>query len=71
MDKNSGFPLDDMLVDTEVEPRDDWEKKERDRKKKGYNLLAKFIFAGDCSSEDSIAKTIEKFYNTSDVMRSM
>lgn len=69
-EKKKGFPLDDMLeaCGDEPEPIDDWEKKARERKKKGAKVLAQAIFDGDTSSVDAIAETICKVFKLSDVL---
>lgn len=70
--KDSGFPLDDMLdgVDS-PEPRDDWEKAEKEREENRAELLAKAIYSGDTSSVEAIKKTICKFNKLANVMRGM
>lgn len=67
----SGFPLDDLIEEDEVEPIDEWEKREADRKEKAARLLAKTIMNGSLDSEDSIVKSIKSFYNTANILRSI
>lgn len=70
--ESSGFPLDDMLDgDFEVEPVDDWEKKEKERREKAAGLLAQAIFKSDMSSEEAIKRTIIKFQDMANLMRSI
>lgn len=70
--ESSGFPLDDMLAgDFEVEPVDDWEKKEKERREKAVGLLAQAIFKSDMSSEEAIKRTIIKFQDMANLMRSI
>lgn len=69
--KSSGFPLDDLLEEAggmEME-QEDWEKAREERQQKQAKLLAKAIFAGDMSSEASIAETICKFNKLADFMK--
>ena len=68
--KKKGFPLDAMLAafGDEPEPVDDWEKQQRERKKKGAKVLAQAIYDGDTSSVDAIAETICKVFKLGDVL---
>lgn len=68
--ESSGFPLDDMLED-DIEPADEWEKREKERRKKAAKLMAKAILAGSLESEDAIAESIMKFYDTANILRSI
>lgn len=70
--ESSGFPLDDMIEETSLEDSemDDWERKEREKRKKVARLMARAILKGPMD-EDGITESIVAFYDAAQLMRSI
>lgn len=70
--ESSGFPLDDMIEETSLEDSDmdDWERKEREKRKKVARLMARAILKGSLD-EDGITESIVAFYDAAQLMRSI
>ena len=70
--KGSGLHLEYISEETSLEDSDmdDWERKEREKRKKVARLMARAILKGSLD-EDGITESIVAFYDAAQLMRSI